>query len=578
MLPNRPVPSVNRRQSGWPVHGRIGSMTMLDLDIDGMTCASCVTRIEKKLGKLPGVNATVNLATERASVTLPDTITAEEIIRTIEAAGYSASVHQDQPAPDETAEPIDPLLRRLLISAALSLPVLVLSMVPLLQFTYWQWLCLTLASPVAVWGAWPFHRAMAVNLRHGTTTMDTLVSLGVSAAYGWSLYALFLGQAGQPGMRMPFEWLPARGSSSMTIYLEVASVLTCLILLGRYLEARASRRSSAAIRTLLDLGAKQVSVRRDGSEHMIPIEQLMAGEEFVVRPGVRVASDGVVVEGHSAVDESMLTGESVPRDIEPGDQVVGATVNTSGLLVVRATRVGADTQLAQMGRLIEQAQTGKAPVQRLADRISAVFVPIVLLLALATLAGWLLITGQPGEAVAAAVAVLVIACPCALGLATPAALMVGTGRGAQLGILIKGPQILESTRRIDTVVLDKTGTITTGRMSLVDTIPTADASADDVLAVAAAVESGSEHPIARAVVEARPPSAALSPASHHHAHTATSIYGPVAVIGQAYATADSFLDLAFKDAPVEATRYGVDCSPRRTCFFPRWIILRKPLA
>ncbi len=480
--------------------------TRLDLDISGMTCASCVARIEKKLGKLPGVTASVNLATERALVTLPDQMSPDLVIHTVEAAGYGASLHRPEPAPAPAGPDEATRLRdRLLICALLSLPVALLAMVPPLQFTYWQWLSFALASPVVVWGAWPFHKAMAVNLRHGATTMDTLVSLGVIAAYAWSVYALFFGGAGRPGMRMPFEWLPARGSGAMTIYLEVAAVLTTLILLGRYLEARAARLSSAAIRTLLDLGAKEVVLWREGREERVPIDRLVVGDDFLVRPGEKIATDGLVVEGHSAVDEAMLTGESVPRDVGPGDQVTGATLNAQGRLLIRATRVGSDTSLAQMGRLIEQAQTSKAPVQRLADRISAVFVPIVLLIALGTLIGWLAATHQGGESFAAAVAVLVIACPCALGLATPAALMVGTGRGAQVGILIKGAQVLESTRRIDTVVLDKTGTVTTGRMALIEVIPTGQApirGAGSLLAVAAAAEAGSEHPIARAIVDA----------------------------------------------------------------------------
>ncbi|MDR2973086.1 MAG: heavy metal translocating P-type ATPase [Propionibacteriaceae bacterium] len=474
--------------------------TILDFDIQGMTCASCVARIEKKLSKLPGVEASVNLATERAAVTVPDGLTADDIIHTVEAAGYGASLHQPDPIPAASApDPAAALRDRLIICAVLTAPVLVLSMAPPLQFTYWQWLCFALASPVAVWGAWPFHRSMAVNLRHGSTTMDTLVSIGVIAAYLWSVYALFFGGAGVTGMRMPFEWLPSRGSGAMTIYLEVASVLTTLILLGRYFEARALRQSSAAIRNLLDLGAKDVTLVRDGNEVCVPIAQLGVGDQFVTRPGEKIATDGTIVSGHSAIDESLVTGESVPRDVGPGETVVGATLNAQGRLLIKATRVGQDTQLAQMGRLIEQAQTAKAPIQKLADRISAVFVPIVLVIAVLTLVGWLIVTHQTVEAFAAAVAVVVIACPCALGLATPAALMVGTGRGAQLGILIKGPQILESTRRIDTVVLDKTGTITTGQMSVVDIIATAAAKPVDVAAVAAAVENASEHPIARAI-------------------------------------------------------------------------------
>jgi len=478
--------------------------TTIDLDIGGMTCASCVARIEKKLGKLPEVTAFVNLATERAQVTMPDSMSVDEIIDTVEAAGYTAAPHrQDQPPeqrPDSGGDPTNNQLRRLVICTILAVPVALLAMIPPIQFTYWQWLSLTLASPVAVWGAWPFHRAMAVNLRHLTTTMDTLVSLGVAAAYLWSLYALFFGGAGVPGMRMAFHWFATPGSGPVTIYLEVASVLTVLILLGRYLQARATQRSSAAIRTLLDLGAKDAVVLRNGRETLVPIAQLVVGDRFVVRAGEQIATDGRVTEGHSAVDESMLTGESVPRDVSVGDQVVGATLNAQGRLLVQATRVGADTQLAQMGRLIEQAQMGKAPVQQLADKISVVFVPLVILVAIGTLVGWLLITHDTAQGFAAAVSVLVIACPCALGLATPAALMVGTGRGAQLGILIKGPDVLQATRAIDTVVLDKTGTVTTGVMNVVDVLPAAATDRNEVMTVAAALEAGSTHPIAQAIV------------------------------------------------------------------------------
>jgi len=498
----------------------------LDLDIGGMTCASCVARIEKKLGKLPGVEASVNLATERAAVTMPDEMSVDEILSTIEAAGYSASVHAPEPPPEtSSAGPEDEssdLLHRLLICTALSVPVAAMAMIPLLQFTNWQWLSLTLASPVAVWGAWPFHRAAALNLRHGTTTMDTLVSLGVAASYLWSLYALFFGSAGMPGMRMDVDWLPAH-SSGTSIYLEVASVLTVLILLGRWLEARATKRSSAAIRALLDLGAKDAAVLRNGREVRIPIAELVPGDQFVVRPGEKIATDGVVDEGQSCVDESMLTGESVPKDIGPGDSVVGATLNVQGKLVVTATRVGADTQLSQISHLIEEAQMGKAPVQKLADKVSSVFVPVVILIALGTLVVWLVVTHDTSQAFSAAVAVLVVACPCALGLATPAAIMVGTGRGAELGILIKGPEILQSTRRIDTVVLDKTGTVTTGRMSVADVIP-AD-KRTEILTLAAGLESGSEHPIARAIVSAAPDD--LPPVTGFTAHGGSGVEGTV---------------------------------------------------
>ncbi|HEV7871984.1 MAG TPA: heavy metal translocating P-type ATPase [Modestobacter sp.] len=469
------------------------------LDITGMTCASCATRIERKLNKLDGVQASVNYATEAATVRFdPARVDTERLLETVAAAGYSAAL----PAPPVDDEPVreDPeaaLRQRLLISAALTVPVLLLSMIPALQFDNWQWLALTLASPVAVWGAWPFHRAAAVNARHGASTMDTLVSIGITAAYLWSLWALFLGDAGMTGMRMSFDLVPERGAGTHEIYLEVASAVTVFLLAGRYAEARAKRRSGAALAALLELGAKDAAVLRDGTEHRVPIAQLVVGDRFVVRPGEKVATDGVVVSGSSAVDLSMLTGESVPVEVAEGDPVTGATVNVGGRLVVEATRVGDATTLAQLGRLVTRAQSGKAPVQRLADRVSAVFVPIVLAVAVGTLVAWLLLTGDATAAFTAAVAVLVIACPCALGLATPTALLVGTGRGAQLGVLIKGPEVLESTRRVDTVLLDKTGTVTTGQMSLVQV-----AGHPDTLRLAAAVEAGSEHPIARAIVTA----------------------------------------------------------------------------
>jgi Cu+-exporting ATPase len=494
----------------------------VELAISGMTCASCAARIEKKLNKLEGVTASVNYATEKAKVTFPEGVTPDELVSVVEATGYGATLPQPpaeadsadsrEPADDET----DALRRRLLISLVLTVPVVVLAMVPPLQFTSWQWLSLTLASPVVVWGAWPFHRAAVTNARHGAATMDTLISVGVSAAYLWSLWALFVGDAGMPGMRMSFTLLPEQGAGANEIYLEVASAVTVFILSGRYFEARAKRRSGAALRALLDLGAKDVAVLRDSasgpSEVRIPVSQLVVGDRFVVRPGEKVATDGEVVEGTSAVDASMLTGESVPVEVGPGDAVVGATVNAGGRLVVRATRVGADTQLAQMARLVEDAQSGKAEVQRLADRVSAVFVPVVIVLALATLVGWLLAGASTATAFTAAVAVLIIACPCALGLATPTALLVGTGRGAQLGILIKGPQVLESTRTVDTVVLDKTGTVTTGRMSVQDVVAAPGESADEVLRLAGAVEHASAHPIAAAIAEAA--SAARGGAPH----------------------------------------------------------------
>ncbi|HET6876984.1 MAG TPA: heavy metal translocating P-type ATPase [Jatrophihabitans sp.] len=471
----------------------------IELAIGGMTCASCAARVEKKLNKLGGVTASVNFATEKARVEYPESVELTQLIGTVEATGYTATVPPPTgaatPPPadrDEAAE----LARRTLICAALALPVLVLSMVPAWQFRSWQWLALTLAAPVAVWGAWPFHRAAWTNLRHRATTMDTLISLGVLAAFVWSLWALFLGDAGEPGMRMRFA-LFAGSSGPDEIYLEVASVVTVFLLAGRWAEARAKRRSGAALRALLDLGAKDVAVLRDGREQRVPIAQLAVGDRFVVRPGEKIATDGRVVEGASAVDASAVTGESVPAEVRAGDDVVGATVNVGGRLVVEAVRVGEDTQLAQMARLVEQAQSGKAAVQRLADRVSAVFVPTVIALAAITLGTWLALGGGAHAAFTAAVAVLIVACPCALGLATPTALMVGTGRGAQLGILIKGPEMLESTRRVDTVVLDKTGTITTGRMTLHEVV-----GPDDVLRFAGAVEAASEHPVAVAVAAA----------------------------------------------------------------------------
>jgi Cu+-exporting ATPase len=448
----------------------------VDLQIGGMTCASCAARIEKKLNRMPGVEASVNYATEKAHVVLQEGTEVAAAIATVEATGYTATLPAPPRPPVATsgapgsAEPVeDPevasLRRRLIVSTALMLPVLVLAMVEPLQFDNWQWLSLALAAPVVVWGAWPFHRAALTNLRHGAATMDTLISVGVLAAFGWSLYALFFGDAGMPGMRMTFRLLPEPGSGANEIYLEVAAAVTVFILAGRYFEARAKKQSGAALRALMDMGAKDVAVLRDGREQRVTVDQLQVGDQFVVRPGEKIATDGEVIDGASAVDASLLTGEPVPIEVGPGDIVTGATVNAGGRLVVRATRIGADTQLAQMARLVEQAQSGKAPVQRLADRVSAVFVPIVIALAVATLGFWLgkssSGTGNTEAAFAAAVAVLIIACPCALGLATPTALLVGTGRGAQLGILIKGPQILESTRRVDTIVLDKTGTVTT---------------------------------------------------------------------------------------------------------------------
>ena len=475
------------------------AVTSLDLSIDGMTCASCAARVEKKLNKLDGVAATVNFATEKARVTYDGHVTTDQLLAAVEAAGYHASLPQQAPVEPASDDPAAELRRRLRICAALSVPVIALAMVPAWQFTYWQWLSLTLAAPVVVWGGWPFHVATWTNLRHRAATMDTLISIGTLSAFGWSVYALFWGHAGMPGMTHPFELTIARTDGTGNIYLEAAAGVTTFLIAGRYLEARAKREAGAALRALLDMGAKEVSVRRDGAEQRIPIEQLRAGDDFIVRPGEKIAADGVVLEGNSAVDASMLTGESVPVDVAPGEEVVGATVNVDGLLVVRARRVGADTQLAQMARLVENAQNGKASAQRLADRISAVFVPVVLGLAAATLVFWLAVGASAGAAFTAAVAVLIVACPCALGLATPTALMVGTGRGAQLGILIKGPEVLESTRRVDTVIVDKTGTVTTGTMTMTGVVASEGEQSDEVLRIAGAAEAASEHPIARAI-------------------------------------------------------------------------------
>jgi P-type Cu+ transporter len=488
-----------------PTDGQDSDTAGVELEIGGMTCASCAARIEKKLNRLDGVSASVNFATEKARVSFPGRISADDLIAVVEQAGYTAAL----PAASQAAPEAGPaaaagldeaavLRRRLLVSLALAVPVTVLAMVPAAQFPGWQWLSLALASPVAVWGAWPFHRAAYLNARHRTATMDTLISTGVAAAYLWSLYALFFGAAGQPGLHTTFSVL-ARGASADSIYLDVAAGVTVLILTGRYLEARAKRRSGAALRALLSMGAKDAAVLRDGREVRVPVEQLTVGERFVVRPGEKIATDGTVESGSSAVDTSMLTGEPVPVEVTTGDRVTGGCLNAGGRLVVRATQVGADTQLAQIARLVADAQSGKAPAQRLADQVSAVFVPVVIGVAALTLLAWLA-AGQPAVAAfTAAVAVLIIACPCALGLATPTALLVGTGRGAQLGILIKGPEVLESTRRIDTVVLDKTGTVTAGRMSLLDVVAAPGQDTSMLLRLAGAVEDASEHPIAGAI-------------------------------------------------------------------------------
>jgi Cu+-exporting ATPase len=471
----------------------------IELAIGGMTCASCAARVEKKLNRLDGVTATVNYATEKARVSFSSGVTTEDLIATVEKTGYTASVPSPAVEEDDGSRR---LRTRLLVSTALTVPVVALAMVPAWQFDYWQWISLALAAPVVGWGGWPFHRAAWTNLRHRAATMDTLVSLGTLAAFGWSLYALIWGTAGMPGMVHPFELTIERTDGSGNIYFEAAAGVTTFLLAGRWFESRSKRRAGAALRALLELGAKQVSVLRNGTEALVPVEELAVGDLFVVRPGEKIAADGEVTEGSSAVDASMLTGESVPVEVAPGDAVVGGTVNAGGRLVVRATRIGAETQLAQMARLVEEAQNGKAEVQRLADRISGIFVPVVLVLALATLGVWIGIGAGLPAAFTAAVAVLIVACPCALGLATPTALMVGTGRGAQLGILITGPEVLESTRRVDTVVLDKTGTVTTGHMTLLDVVTADGEDAQQVLRRAGALEAASEHPIARAVARA----------------------------------------------------------------------------
>jgi Cu+-exporting ATPase len=479
----------------------------IELPITGMTCASCANRIERKLNKLDGVTASVNYATEKASVAFdPGAIEPEQLVAAVEAAGYEAALPASDPdrsAAVDAADPTAPLRRRLVACAALALPVLSLSMIPALQFDLWQWLALQLATPVVLWGAWPFHRAAWANLKHGAATMDTLISVGTLAAWLWSVYALFVGDAGVAGMKMPFDLWPDADAGADHLYLEVAAAVTVYVLAGRYFEARAKRRAGAALAALLELGAKDVAVLgADGSERRIPVEQLVVGDRFLVRPGEKVATDGIIEQGASAVDQSLLTGESVPVEKQPGDEVAGATVNVGGQLIVRATAIGSDTALAQIARLVTSAQSGKAPVQRLADRVSGVFVPVVIGLAAATLGFWIGAGEGVGFAFATMVAVLIIACPCALGLATPTALLVGTGRGAQLGLLINGPEVLESTRRVDTIVLDKTGTVTTGRMSLVAIDTTPGVSRDDVLRLAGALEHASEHPVGQAVARA----------------------------------------------------------------------------
>jgi P-type Cu+ transporter len=537
----------------------------VELSIGGMTCASCAARIEKKLNKLDGVTATVNFATEKAAVSFPGTVSPEDLIAVVERTGYTAALPAPPAEPEAAAQtagrPEDgdretaALRQRLGISLLLTVPVVVLAMVPALQFRNWQWLSLALAAPVAVWGAWPFHRAALIGARHGAATMDTLISTGVTAAFAWSLYALFLGDAGQPGMRMDFTLLAGHaGAGASAIYLDAAAGVTVLILLGRYFEARAKRRSGAALRALAELGAKDAAVLRDGREVRVPAGRLAAGDLLVVRPGEKIAVDGVVESGMSAVDASMLTGEPVPVEVTAGDAVTGGCVNTSGRLVVRATRVGADTELARITRLVTEAQNGKAPVQRLADRVSAVFVPVVIVIALGVLAAWLAAGNGPAAAFTAAVAVLIIACPCAMGLATPTAILVGTGRGAQLGILISGPEVLESTRRVDTIVLDKTGTVTTGKMSLADAAAAPGEDLRELLRLAGAAEDGSAHPIAAAIAagarqrlaagqpDGAVPGAELPPAedsaSYHGLGVTAVVDGHAVAVGRASWLAD----------------------------------------
>jgi Cu+-exporting ATPase len=523
----------------------------VDLDVTGMTCAACAARIEKKLNRLDGVTATVNYATERAAVSYADGVAdPAALIEMVKALGYGASVHAppaSSPAETDELSPLEraaekranDLRQRLIVSAVLAVPVVVLSMVPALQFRNWQWLSFAMAAPVAIWGAWPFHLSAWRNAAQRSSTMDTLVSLGVIAAFGWSIWSLFVGDAGTPGMKMRLTLLPARTTAAMDhtgahavvthseLYLEVAASVVVFMLAGRYFETRAKRRSGAALRALLDVGAKEASVLRGSLEVLVPVAELRVGDSFVVRPGEKVAADGVVIDGTSAVDASMLTGESVPVDVSRDSTVTGGTINVGGRLVVRATRVGSDTTLAHIARLVENAQSGKAPVQRLADRVSAVFVPVVVLGAIVTLVSWLAITGDANRSFTAAVAVLIIACPCALGLATPTALLVGTGRGAQLGLIIKGPEILESTRQVNAVVLDKTGTVTTGRMDVVDVVAGAGQDRDEALRRVASLESASEHPVARAIVRSLETLQPLQPPDEFANHPGRGVVGIV---------------------------------------------------
>lgn len=530
------------------------STTSYELEIGGMTCASCANRIERKLNRLDGVEATVNYATEKARVHTPEGYDPQLLIAEIEKTGYSAEIPPPPAArgaaptagaeQDEARDPeLTSLRQRLIGSIWLSVPVILISMIPALQFDYWQWAVLTLTAPVIVWAAWPFHRAAWINLRHGAATMDTLVSVGTLAAFLWSLYALFLGTAGERGMTHAFELTISPHDGAGNIYLEVAAGVTMFLLAGRYFEKRSKRQAGSALRALLELGAKDVAVLRDGAETRIPVEELRVGDHFVVRPGEKLATDGVIAEGATAIDASLLTGESVPVEATAGDPVTGGTVSTSGRIVVRATRVGADTQLAQMAQMVEDAQSGKAEVQRLADRVSGIFVPIVILIALGTLITWLALGHGAASAFTAAVAVLIIACPCALGLATPTALLVGTGRGAQLGILIKGPEILESTRRVDTILLDKTGTVTSGRMALAEAVPSAGTDRAELLRRVGAVESASEHPIAQAIARGATAEVGVLPEVTEFRNTAGhgvtgSVDGTPVIVGRAALLAD----------------------------------------
>ncbi|MDN3310608.1 heavy metal translocating P-type ATPase [Microbacterium oryzae] len=540
------------------------STPAVELEIGGMTCASCANRIERKLNKLDGVTASVNYATEKARVTVPAGYDPALLIAEVEKTGYTAILPQpEEPARDEgDADPELTSLRQRLIGAiVLTVPVIAMSMIPALQFDYWQWASLALAAPVIVWAAWPFHRAAWINLRHGSATMDTLISMGTSVALLWSLYALFLGTAGEQGMTHAFALTIAPSDGAGSIYLEVGAGVTTFILAGRYFEKRSKRQAGAALRALLELGAKDVAVLRGGVETRIPTGDLRVGDEFVVRPGEKIATDGVVVSGTSAVDASMLTGESVPVEVREGDAVTGATVNAGGRLVVRATRIGSDTQLAQMARLVEDAQSGKAEVQRLADRVSGIFVPIVIAIAVATLGAWLGAGFPASAAFTAAVAVLVIACPCALGLATPTALLVGTGRGAQLGILIKGPEVLESTRRVDTVVLDKTGTVTSGRMSLVDVVTEPGVDRAELLRVAGALEQASEHPVAQAIARGAAAEVGQLPVAEDFANVAGRgvqgmVNGHAAVVGRESLLADWAMHLPPDAAAAKARAEG----------------------